>query len=334
MAMQDMVKVEEENEEGVEVDLTEVDSTNAATKVTTKVIDPVNPNIEDQLLGTESDEALESSAKTPEERFKAFSELDPEAAEDYSTKVQKRIDKLTYKFHEEERQKQAAIDFAEGVKSENLTLRTQNAQGQHGYFTVQQKQVEAELEQAKYLYKEAHASNDGELMAEANQNISKFASQLSNIESRIDQAKRNPLLQPQPAPQYQQPAPQQQQQRAEPDEKAQDWAGRNEWFGSNQDMTQGALAIHTKLINEEGYLPTSDAYYAALDDRVRKNFPSAFKAANPAANLGGSQQVVTPGDNGGGGGSHKKSKKVKLSASQVAIAKKLGVPLEEYAKYV
>jgi|TARA_R110002126_G_scaffold241143_2_gene384617 hypothetical protein len=334
MAAELMVDVGDENEEGVEIDLAEIEDTGSVNEASR-----VNPNIADQV-DKHDEEDDEAPAQTPQERFDAFSKQDPEAAEEYSKKVQKRIDTLTYKYHEEERQKQAALDFADGVKTENATLKTQNAHGQLGFYHTQQKHLLSELEQAKSLYKEAHSANDGELMAEANQNMSKFSAQLTNVETNIENAKRNPSMkaqetivaQPTPTPTPTPRAPA----RAEPDEKAQGWADKNEWFGSDETMTQGALAIHRQMLTHEGYLPTSDAYYSELDARIRRNFPDNFtNETKPVVNMGGGQQVVTGGAGGTGGGKvRKRSTKVKLSASQVAIANKLGVPLEEYAKYV
>ena len=340
----DLIDVGESDEEAIEIDLDQDQDQDSTLKD-----DRVNPNIADQIDVGDDNEDGQTSTQTPEQRFKAFSDSDPEAAEQYSQKVKKRIDTLTYKYHEEERQKQAAIDYAEGVKTENTTLRTQNAHGQLGYFQSQHSQLIAELKQAKSLYKEAHSMNDPDLMAEASENISTFASKISNMESRITQAKNGPLVRANPnvnalvdidtpareMPAQNKPAPTQRAvTQAEPDPKAQSWAEKNEWFGTDQSMTEGALAIHKQMIGSEGYLPTSDAYYNELDNRVRRNFPDQFTDGASAA-LRSGQSAVTPGVNGSGGGKpRRRTNKVKLSASQVAIAKKLGVPLEEYAKYV
>jgi hypothetical protein len=338
---QELIDVGDSDEQEIEIDLDQDTDADTSFKAESS-----NPNIADQMGGEDDDPA---PAKTPQERFDAFSSADPEAAAEYSQKVQKRIDTLTYKYHEEERQKKAAIDYAEGVRTENSTLRTQNAHGQLGYFQSQHSQLIAELSQAKSLYKEAHSLNDPDLMAEASENISTFASKISNMESRIVQAKSGPLIRANPnsetlvdintpareMPTHSTPAPSQPAARqAEPDSKAQSWAEKNEWFGTDQNMTEGALAIHRQMIGSEGYLPTSDAYYSELDSRVRRNFPDQF-TNDAAASLQSGQSPVTPVVNGNGGGKpRKRTNKVKLSASQVAIAKKLGVPLEEYAKYV
>lgn len=313
-----------------------------------------NPNVSDQLQGASGEnDNPEQDNRTPQERYEAFLEADPEAGE-YSKKVKKRIDKLTYKYHEEERQKDAALQYAEGLKKENEQLRQYSQQGQQGYILAQQKHLTSELEQAKSLYKEAHAANDPELMAEASQNIAAYSSQLTQVNQAVERIKRGqplpggPNVRPQQFP-NEQPGQQDDQQhdqqraapqrRVKPDPKAEEWAERNEWFGEDKEMTQGAFQIHQQLVAQEGYVPSSEAYYTELDARIRKNYPGRFKEeqrqgnSNPAPEMGGGQQTLTPGDGGAGNGRGRKTR-VKLSPSQVAIAKKLGVPLEEYAKYV
>jgi hypothetical protein len=327
---EDLIQVGDEDEEEVEIELEASEDDEQET----------NPNIADQIQGAQgSDTDEEGDKRTPEERFNAFKELDPEAADDYSTKVQKRIDKLTYKYHEEERQKQAALEFAENVKKENENLKKEQTKGQFAFLTSRKGHLESELEQAKSLYKQAYQANDPDLIADANQNISKFAAELSQLDNTINRLKTDPALRQavvqteQPVAQQPVQVPQQVRQQVEPDEKAQAWAEKNEWFGEDEEMTKGALAIHRQLVTSEGYLPQSDAYYKALDERIQRNYPDKFQTAQkPQQQF--RQQVVAPG-NGSISGSRSKGKtRVKLSASQVAIAKKLGVPLEEYAKYV
>ena len=327
---EDLVRVGEEDEEEVEIEL----------EVSENDEQEDNPNVADQIQGAQASDEDEDDKRTPEERFNAFKEQDPEAAEDYSTKVQKRIDKLTYRFKEEERQKQAELEFAESVKKENENLKKEQMKGQFAFLTSRKGHLEAELEQAKSLYKQAYHANDPELIADANQNIGKYASELSQIENTIGRLKNNPSFRqstenketPVETPKKT-PALQQTQQRPEPDEKAQAWAEKNEWFGEDEEMTKGALTIHRQLVTQEGYLPQSDAYYSELNNRIRKNYPSKFETQQQPANAP-RQQVVAPANGTGSGSRSKNQKRVRLSPSQVAIAKKLGVPLEEYAKYV
>jgi hypothetical protein len=164
-------------------------------------------------------------------------------------------------------------------------------------------------------------------MFEAQQRISQIALE----QARYQEAKRrNEERQQQPA--QQQPVQQQpvQQQPAQPDPKAEAWAGKNEWFGNDQTMTYAAFGIHRQLIEEEGFDPTSDEYYSELDKRVRTEFPHKFAEAKRDTG----PRVASAGSTASKSSSSKGRRTVKLTPSQIAIAKRLNVPLEEYAKYV
>jgi pyruvate/2-oxoglutarate dehydrogenase complex dihydrolipoamide acyltransferase (E2) component len=164
-------------------------------------------------------------------------------------------------------------------------------------------------------------------MLEAQQLISTIAveqSRYNTAKARADQQAKTPV-QEQPKPQE---APVQQ--RPQPDPRAQDWAEKNAWFGDDKIMTTAAFTIHQQLVEEEGFDPKSDEYYTEVDSRIRKEFPHKFQTAKKS----GGAQVAAAAASASRSTAKSGRRSVKLSHSQVAIAKKLGVPLEEYAKYV
>lgn len=296
-----------------------------------------NPNVDDQLATAPSDDGDTSAKLTAKERLAKFLDED-EGAKEYSDGVQKRIDKLTYNWRESERREQTAIQYAQNVHQENEGLKAQRQQ-QDGVFINEYKgRVEAEVDTAKRQYREAFDTGDSELIAEANANLSKRSAELNSAEQTENRFKRNsqrqaPQQQYAPQQPQQQYAPQQQQYApqqpaAEPDAKATAWAEKNKWFGEDKIMTNAAMSIHSDLVTEEGFATESDGYYAELNKRIRKNFPHKFQTPKQTGD-----QVVAPGGTQAGNPSRGK-RTVKLSPSQVNIAKRLGVPLEEYAKYV
>lgn len=300
----------------------------------------INPNVDDQLDAAPSDDRGDDEKQvqlSAEEKVRQYLESDKELKE-YGEDVQRRINKLTYNWRESERREQAALDYAQKVHQENLSLRDQQMQQDGVVLDEHKTRLEAQLETAKRQLKEAYETQDAGLIAEANQNIAQYAADLRSAEHTEHRFKRNQQKQqqqPQPYGQQQYPPPnyrpqhypQQQQQMPQPDEKAEKWATRNKWFGEDRVMTNAAMTIHQELINE-GYAPESDTYYTTLDNRLRENFPHKFQPVKPHVDSN-----VTPTSNSNP--SRKSNKRnVKLTASQVNIAKRLGVPLEEYAKYV
>jgi len=247
--------------------------------------------------------------------------------EQYSESVQRRISKLTNRFREEERQRQAAIEYAEAVKQQNDELRSRLDKLDQSYVGEFGSRVEADAVAAKESYRKAYEDGDADGMFEAQQSISRIALE----QARYEEAKRRneerlaqPVEESNPTPQQ---VPQQQ---AAPDPKAEAWAGKNEWFGSDQTMTYAAFGIHRQLIEDEGFDPTSDEYYSELDKRVRTEFPHKF--AETKRDTG--PRVASAGSTASKSSSPKGRRTVKLTPSQIAIAKRLNVPLEEYAKYV
>jgi hypothetical protein len=245
--------------------------------------------------------------------------------EDYSAGVKTRIDKLTKRMREEERQKQSAVEFAENVKKENESLKNRLQNLDKGYQEEFGGRIDSQIDSAKRAMKDAHESGDADKMVEAQEALATLAVEKGKIKKPIAAEAQQPVNQ-QPVPQQVQ-QPQQTQQP--PDPKAEAWANKNEWFGQDEVMTYASFGIHRRLIEDEGFDPQSEAYYAELDKRLASEFP--HKLGTQTTN-GGSRKVASAetsrSRNKGG------RKSVRLSPSQVAIAKKLGVPLEEYAKYV
>ena len=260
----------------------------------------------------------------PEE--KAFSESEDEH-EEYSQSVKKRIDRLTKKMREAERQKEEAIKYAQGVQSEAESIKAKLNAVDQGYLNEYGGRLTAETHTAQEAFKRAIAVGDPDATLEAQKKLTElqFASNKLEEAKRV-QSRRKPPEQAQQQPQAQQQQ-QYQQPATRPDPRAEEWAEKNEWFGNDNTMTFAAYGIHKQLV-DEAFDPTSDDYYDELDKRIRGEFPHKF--SDTGAKRRTAQTVAgvsrTSSSNG--------RKKVKLTPSQVAIAKKLNVPLEEYAKYV
>jgi len=254
--------------------------------------------------------------------------------EDYSEGVKKRIAKLTKKMREAERQREAAIEYARKIQNEKESLAGRLTKLDTGYVTEMENRIKSSMEAA--AAKLAQARTDGDLKAEiaAQTEIAKLGyedARLSEIKSK--QALETKVDNAKPVQDYvdrlrEQP---QQEQPINPDPKAQTWAQKNTWFGQDSAMTYTAFDLHKKLVEEEGYDPQSDEYYAEIDKRIRLEFPHKF-ATNTAQTTNNSKPTQTVASASRAGGKSSSRKTVRLTPSQVAIAKKLGVPLEEYAK--
>ena len=253
--------------------------------------------------------------------------------EDYGKKVQSRIDKLTKRVRESERREQAAIQYAQGVQQDAQKMRQKARNLDTGYVTEFASRVEAETEEAKKALKAAVELGDSDAQVDAQQKLARLAIESERVKST--QAQRERLKKEMEARgvnpnQPQMPNPQQMQPQAAPppppDPKAEAWAEKNKWFGEDEPMTLTSFSIHRKLV-EEGYNPSSDDYYNQIDVRMRETFPHKFDGQRTSP-----PQMVASANRGGPVGARKGT--VRLTPSQVAIAKKLGVPLSEYAKYV
>jgi len=240
--------------------------------------------------------------------------------EEYSAGVKTRINELTKRFREEERQKQTAIQYAENVQKENASLKTRIDSLDKGYQEQFDGRVSSELDSAKRTLKEAHETGDVDRLVEAQEALASLSVQKTALD--VEKAKGSPEVpaDKSPAP----PSPQ-----APPDPKAQAWARENNWFGNDEVMTYGAFGIHRRLVEDEGFDPTSDAYYAELDSRLKSEFPHKLDTKSKS---NGGRKVASAESSASRNKSGRKT--VRLTPSQVAIAKRLNVPLEEYAKYV
>ena len=269
----------------------------------------------------ESEPEVEASAEEGEQS--------DEELESYSEGVQRRIRKLTAKYREEERQKQAAVEFAENVQKQNKDLEQQLKEREESYVGVYGGSIEREVEAAKAAYKTAHEEGDPEALFAAQQRISQLALEQSKYEEAKLKIEKEQAAAEQAVETPQQQAPVQQAAAPQPDPKAQAWADKNPWFGEDESMTYAAFGIHRRLVEEEGFDASSDDYYSELDKRLRADFPTKFEAPKEKT-----RARVASADSSSSRASKKGRRTVKLTDSQVAIARKLGVPLEEYAKYV
>jgi len=246
--------------------------------------------------------------------------------EDYGKKVQSRIDKLTKNLREAQRREAAAIQYAQGVQHQAKELQSRVGNLDRGYVMEYGNRVKAETEDAKKKLKEAMDAGDIDAQVAANQDLARLA-----IETERHKATEAKRARPQAAEggqQVQQPQPQYapppRQAPPPPDPKAEDWAEKNEWFGEDEPMTLTSFSIHRKLM-EEGFDASSDMYYSEVDKRMRDTFPHKFgQQVSPTQTVASANR----------GGPIRRKGTVRLTPSQVAISKKLGVPLSEYAKYV
>jgi len=240
--------------------------------------------------------------------------------------TQKRIDRLTKKMREAERQREEALKYAQNVQAEAQQLKSRMDALDNNYVQEYSSRVETQMATAEQELARSIELGDTNGVVEAQRKITKLAIENDRAQqAKVQQERYAQQAQAQAQQQVQQPMPQQQPRR--PDPKAESWAQRNEWFGSDEAMTYAAFGIHKKLVEDEGFDPASDDYYNELDKRMAGEFPHKLNGGSrrPAQTVA-SVSRSTSGRSSG--------KKVRLTPSQVAIAKKLGVPLEEYAKYV
>ena len=248
--------------------------------------------------------------------------------EEYSKGVQSRIAKLTRKMREAERREQAAIEYAKGVEESRKALESKFKKTDADYVKKFESSISTGMEAAQKELAAAIESGDSKAQVEANKRIATLAFE----NAKLEQAKAAQEVQTeQPkAPTLQQPQTQNLPDTSDPinpDPKAEAWAAKNSWFGTDRAMTYTAFEIHKDLTEKEGFDPKSDEYYAEVDKRIRVDFPHKFgtndnkQSTAPVQTVASANRSVKPG-----------RKTVRLTSSQVAIAKKLGVPLEEYAK--
>jgi len=270
----------------------------------------------------------QEEAKSEDKAEVAAAEGDDEL-ENYGEKVQKRIKKLTERYRNEQRDREEAVRMAQKLLDENNKLKGRVQQLDNGYLNEYGNRLSTQEEAAKRAYKQAYEAGDSDAMLAAQEQIAQIAvdkQRYGAAKSRVEQQQKMQVQQPQPQQQQRQ---QQAQPQAQVDPKAKAWAEKNEWFGNDKIMTTAAFTLHQQLVEEEGFDPNSDEYYTELNGRIRSEFPHKFNTAKKS----GGNQVASAG-NSASRTNKQGRRSVKLSHSQVAIAKKLGVPLEEYAKYV
>jgi len=250
-------------------------------------------------------------------------------------KTQKRINKLVAQRKESEEREAAALQFAQQQKTEADALRGQLSSLNTGYSAEASSRIDSQESQAKAAFKEAYEAGEVDKMADAQQVMAKIAIEKERLRIfKGNQEKQQQVRQAQQQYQQKPGAQQQVQQQQEyapppqPDAKATDWAERDEnsWFGQDRAMTATAFTIHQQLVEEEGFDPQSDDYYSEIDKRIRTEFPHKFEGKTTRT------QTVAPVSQGKT--SQKSKKSVKLTPAQISVAKKLGVPLDAYAKEV
>jgi hypothetical protein len=240
--------------------------------------------------------------------------------------TQKRIDRLTKKMREAERQREEALKYAQGVQAEAQQLKRRMDTLDTNYVNEYSSRVETQMATAEQELARSIEMGDTNGVIEAQRKITRLAIENDRAQqAKVQQERYAQQIKAQQEARVNQPMPQQQPRR--PDPKAERWAHRNEWFGSDEAMTYAAFGIHKKLVEDEGFDPQSDEYYTELDRRVANEFPHKLNGGSKRP----AQTVASVSRSSSGRSS---GKKVRLTPSQVAIAKKLGVPLEEYAKYV
>ena len=300
--------------------------------------------------GESVDVELEESTVTPVEEEVAEQEAapapEPEKTEEekpstdkgehgeYSDKVNKRISKLVGKLRESERREDAAIKYASGLKTKQSELETQLQSLNENYASTIETASTSQVEEAKLRLKKAIEEGDVNAQADAQTILARASldaerAKIQKEQLEIQAARFKQQKEMQAAPAYDQggqvaPPPQ----APPPDPKANAWAEKNEWFGKDEAMTYTAFAIHRKLVEQQGYDPRSDEYYEEIDRQIQEQFPNKFEAEKSKKTV---DQTVAPAVKSV---SKQGKRTVRLTPSQVAIAKKLGVPLEEYAKYV
>jgi hypothetical protein len=284
-----------------------------------KVEAPAEENIEVEQVS--EDKTFENERETKLEKKEEKDEL-----KEYSDGVQKRIAKLTRKMREAERQREEAVAYAQSIKSKNDEMEGRISKMDSSYVSEFETRVKTGLAAAKLALKNAIESQDVEAQIAAQQQLAA----LTMDEARVNSIKVANENKPKAQEREVNITPQQRAPQQQSDPRAEEWASRNSWFGNDSAMTYTAFDIHKTLVEKEGFDPQSNEYYTEVDKRIRLEFPHKFdkvedtstERVRPAQNVASARRSASTG----------RKKTVKLSPSQVAIAKRLGVPLEAYAK--
>jgi membrane-associated HD superfamily phosphohydrolase len=275
-------------------------------------------------LGTEEEVEVEAEAPKEKEEVEVLEADSDDQFKKAEDATQKRINRLTKKMREAERQREEALNYAKNVKAESEQIKQRMESLDNNYVNEFSSRVTSQMEQAEAELSRAIEIGDSAATVAAQRKLTNLAIQADRAEQAKAQQEQQKAQSEAAAQQVPQQAPQQAPRR--PDAKAEQWALRNTWFGEDEAMTYAAFGIHKKLVEEEGFDPTSDEYYTELDRRIDDKFNTGAKTTSkrPAQTVAGATRTT----------SGRSGKKVRLTPSQVAIAKKLGVPLEEYAKHV
>ena len=282
----------------------------------------------EEVVETTEQETVKEVKEESVKEIKKEQKEDDSKLEEYSKGVQSRIAKLTRKMREAERREQAATEYAQALEHQRRTDQSRFKKMDTDYWSRFEKNVKTGMESAQKELASAIEAGNAEAQVEANKRIASLAFE----NAKLEQKKSEPVEEERPIQQLSDGGrlPQQTpQELPEPDPKAEEWASRNSWFGKDRAMTFTAFEIHKDLVNE-GFDPKSDDYYNEVDKRIRVDFNHKFDSSSvvehtskPVQSVASAQRSVKPG-----------RQTVRLTPSQVAIAKKLGVPLEEYAKQI
>ena len=281
----------------------------------------VKEEIEVEKVQDSQDKTYENERETKLEK----KEEDKDELKEYSEGVQKRIAKLTRKMREAERQKEEAVTYAQSIKQQKDAAENRLSKLDKSYVSEFENRVTTSMAAAKLALKNAIESQDVEEQIAAQEQLANLTVESARVNAlkAVEREKPSQEKEVNITPQRQQPTQQS-------DPKAEEWASKNGWFGNDSAMTYTAFDIHKELVEKEGYDPKTDEYYEEVDRRIRVEFPHKFdkienqttERARPAQNVASAKRSSSTG----------RKKTVRLSPSQVAIAKRIGVPLEEYAK--
>ena len=272
----------------------------------------------------EADAAIENVSEEETTKDEEQDEL-----ENYSKGVQKRIATLTKKMREQERAAQSAYEYAKNLQVENESLKSSTSQLNQSYYGEAENRLKSQRAQANTVLKGAYQEQDWDKVTKAQEILDKITVEESKLANNRMQIEREPqhqevLNQQAFQQQIQAPTPQ-------ADPAAESWAEKNEWFGQDEIMTLAAFNIHQKLIEEEGFDPSDTMYYDEIDKRIRTEFPHKFNDGGQAKSQAKMQQTVAPAGRSSGSG---KKRGVRLTKSEVEMARRLNVPVQEYAKHI
>ena len=291
-------------------------------------LDTSGPEVDVSVEEVKEESVVDTApeTQTEETQTEETEKKSDEELEDYSKGVQSRIAKLTRKMREAERREAAALEYAGSLEQKRKLDASKFAEVNLDYTTKLEENVTSAMESAQNELRMAIESQNADLQVNANKKIAALALENANLQMR---KKQRPVVEETPVQLSDGGRLPQQTPRALPDAdpEAEDWAAKNRWFGQDRAMTFTAFEIHKDLVEKEGIDPKSDQYYVEIDKRIRVDFPhkfgnnTAIATTKPVQSVASANRSTKPG-----------RKTVRLTSSQVAIAKKLGVPLEEYAK--